>query len=196
MQLNDEQMRKTLNHMAILGQYGRVMLSAQLLESQLMMLAMVASVKDPHASPRRVDTKRVVSRVFKKAIHLNFKATAKEARNLVAHLLSEEQLQELDRAISWRNRLAHNYLREKITGSADGQFAPGTLDELVKLTKAFDSLGKELAKQHERITESWPSDFQPPPEMAEFLEGAMMRLLQGKPPAERQTREATTESSP
>jgi hypothetical protein len=84
-------------------------------------------------------------------------------------------------------------LRENRDGS---QFAPGTLNELVQLTKAFDSLGKKLVKQYEQITESWPSDFQPPPEMAEFFEGAMMRLLQGKPPEERQRREATAAPSP
>jgi hypothetical protein len=121
MQPNGER-RRTLNHMAVLAQYGRAMLSAQLLESQLRQLAMVASVKDPHAPPRRVNAKRVVYKVFKRAIHLNFKASAKEARDLAKHLLSEEQLQEVDKAISWRNRLAHNYLRQKLTGSADGQW--------------------------------------------------------------------------
>lgn len=174
-----------MQQMAVFSQYGRVMLSVQLLETQLMMLAMVGSVKDPHGPPKRVKSRRVVSRVFKRAIHLNFKASAYEARNLAAHLLSEEQLAEVDKAIRWRNRLAHNYLREKLTGSVDGQFAPGTLNELVRLTRAFDVLGKQLAEEHKRITDSWPSDFQPPPEVAEFLEDAMMRLLQGKGPPEK-----------
>lgn len=141
-----------------------------------------ASAKDPFAPPRRVNVKRTIKKVLKRAIHLSFKATAADARNSAARILPADLMEDVDRAIKWRNRLAHRYLREKIIGSGNGEFASGTYDELVKLTHSFDSLGKRLAKENERIGSSWPTDTPPPPQVAAFLESSMMTILKGEPP--------------
>lgn len=168
--------------MAVLSQYGRLMLSIQLFEAQLIGAAMLGSVKDPFAPPRRVNVKRAIRKTLKRAIHLSFKATAAEARDGAAQVLPADLMEEVDRAIKWRNRLAHRYLREKIIGSESGEFAPGTYDELVKLTQSFDNLGKLLAQENERIGSSWPKDAPPPPQVAEVLESAMTTILKGEPP--------------
>jgi hypothetical protein len=181
----EPEQRVLLQQMAVLSQYGRVMLSIQLFEVQLIGVAMLASAKDPFAPPRKINVKRAIKKSLKRAIHLSFKATAAEARDSAAEILPPDLMEEVDRAIKWRNRLAHRYLREKIIGSGDGGFAPGTYDELVKLTHSFDNLGKLLAKENERIGSSWPTDAPPPPQVAEVLERAMMRILKGEPPPRR-----------
>jgi hypothetical protein len=174
-----------LGQMAVLSQYGRVMLSIQLFETQLIGAAMLASVGNPHGPPKKVQLKRAFKKILKRAIHLNFKATAAEARASAAKVLPPELMKEVDEAIKWRNRLAHRYLREKLIGSERGEFVPGTYDELLKLTHSFDRLGKRLAKENERIGSAWPDDTPPPPEVAHVLESAMMTLLKGESPPAR-----------
>jgi hypothetical protein len=178
-----------LQQMAVFSQYGRLMLAIQLFEVQLIGAAMLASAKDPLASPQRVNVKRGIKKVVKRAIHLNFKATATEARNSAAKVLPADLMEDVDRAIKWRNRLAHRYLREKIADTQNGEFAPGTYGELVKLTDSFDRLGKRLARENERIGSSWPEDTSAPPEIATVLENAMRAILKGGPPPQ-QSREA------
>jgi hypothetical protein len=168
--------------MAVLSQYGRVMLAVQLFETQLIGTAMLASVKDPHAPVRRTNLHRVVSKFVKRAIHLSFKATASEARDSAMRILPADLMTEIDEAIKWRNRLAHRYLREKIIGSEDGEFAPGTYDELIQLTTSFDRLGKRLARQNEEIQSTWPGDSPPPAQVADVLDKVAMNLLRGEGP--------------
>jgi hypothetical protein len=174
--------RVLLQQMAVFSQYGRVMLAVQLFEAELSGAAMLGSVKDPFAPVRRANVQRTIKRFLKRVIHLSFRATAAEARDSAAKVLSVDLMEEVDRAIKWRNRLAHRYLREKAAGSVNGEFAPGTYDELVKLAHSFDNLGKRLAEETERIRSSWPNDNPPPPQVAEALEEIAMRIAKGEPP--------------
>lgn len=179
--LGDEQ-RLILGQTAVLAQFGRAMLSIQLFETQLSGAAMLGSVKDPFAPPHRRNVQKLVKKALKRAIHLNFKATSAEARESAAKVLPPDLMREVNQAIEWRNRLVHRYLREKIIGSEKGEFAAGTYDELVKLTRAFDKLGKRLAKENQRIGSSWPDDTPPPPHIAKLLEDTALTLLRGSPP--------------
>jgi hypothetical protein len=147
---------------------------------------MLGSVKDPFAPPRKRNVKKLVKKVLKRAIHLNFKATSAEAKESAARVLPPDLMSEVNEAILWRNRLVHRYLREKIIGSEKGEFAAGTYDELVKLTHAFDRLGKRIGEENLRIGSSWPEDTPPPPHIVEFLEDtALMIFRGGQPPRTR-----------
>jgi hypothetical protein len=146
---------------------------------------MLGSVKDPFAPPRRRNVKKLVKKTLKRAIHLNFKAASAEARESAAKVLPPDLMKEVNEAIEWRNRLVHRYLKEKFIGSEKGEFAAGTYDELVKLTSAFDSLGKRLAEENERIGSSWPDDTPPPPHIAKFLEDTALNILRGAPPPQK-----------
>jgi hypothetical protein len=172
-----EKQRLLVGQTAVLAQYGRAMLSVQLFETQVSCAAMLGSVKDPFSPPRRMNAQKLVKKVLKRAIHLNLKATSAEAKESAAKVLPPHLMKEVNEAIEWRNRLVHRYLREKIIGSENGEFAAGTYDELIKLTRAFDRVGKRLAEENERIGSSWPDDTPPPPHISKFLEDTAVTIL-------------------
>jgi hypothetical protein len=88
--------------------------------------------------------------------------TAQSVREAVAPHLEATTAQNLDALIDERNRLAHRFLRE--TSASDGDFQPGTHDELIALGSRFDDSRASVMRTIQSfefydgpIPEHWPA---------------------------------------
>jgi hypothetical protein len=184
--LSHEARRRQLNGMAVFAQYGRTMLAVQMFELFLATLALCARVKDPH---RRVRNPwRQARTVFKRTFHTYRVASASEMSQHLEGKIDPAAMEPIDKAIKWRNQLAHRYLREHMIDSSTAMFKPGTLAELERLATGFDQLAHRLREEHERLTADWPKDATPP-EVRKALEVMGRSIILGEPlpPPDRDT---------
>ena len=134
--------RRDLDMLAVLAQYGRTMLAVQQFEVSLALLAHLTS--DDLGKMRKV-TKRSMLVVIRRQIHLFQRASASELRNELKGRIEADLIDKISRAIKYRDVLAHRYLRERVRSDDERLFKNGTHDELIRLAVMFSELDQELA---------------------------------------------------
>jgi hypothetical protein len=155
MHMTNIRLAPTAGSGTVLEQYGRAMLSLQLLERMLALcvLALEAEPECPVSNSRRWAIKLV-----RKMVHAARKASAREMRKrLDGHGINHRLLAEIDIAIKWRDALAHRYLSDAFDSEKQA-FRTGADAELAQLITAFDSLTKRLRSETEQLLQLSPRD--------------------------------------
>lgn len=124
---------------AVLEAYGAAMLAIQLFEHHLAHLWLW---HNQGAQSRA--TARNMEKMLRRAVHVSHSASASELRRGLEGHLDDEFLDEVGRAISWRNYLAHRVLRERLRSQPMPHFVAGTLEELGELREWFFQLAARL----------------------------------------------------
>lgn len=89
-------------------------------------------------------TERNMRRMLRRAIHASHKASASELRRGLEDALEPELLEEIARAISWRNYLAHQFLRERLRSQPMSHFVAGSTEVLTDMQDWFTDLTLRL----------------------------------------------------
>ena len=143
----------------VLFVYGETMLAVQNFERALATLVIILGrsrrtreLKTPEAVARALE------RELNRSIHGYQRASAAELRNKLPHDFDPELLPEIERMITWRDRLAHNYLLEKLVlAGGPTFFQPGTAAELMEVGIGFQVLVQTLSDRVNAAVAELPS---------------------------------------
>ena len=164
------------------------MLAVQLFEFSLSTFGLVLTINQRRQSR---GLSRDLGRIIKRGLHAYRRASASEtARDLEAFIVEgrvdPDLHREIGRAIKWRDRLAHRYLREALVADHEGRPAlrEGSTAELAQLARSFDRLGQRVQREVEGVVAQLPAP-DAPPEVVDALSqlGAKMALDRDLPPA-------------
>lgn len=133
---------------AVLGQYGAAMACVQSWEAQLAALVGAVGLKPQTGPP--VPLEPTLNKIFRRAWHLLHRASASELRNSLrdqpgSESINEELLEEIGQLITWRDFLAHRYLRTRLYGTGEAQPSNEMVLELFRLGQAFSASSDHIS---------------------------------------------------
>jgi hypothetical protein len=165
----------------VMAQYGAAMLQVQAFEAQLASLVLTVRAKE---RPPSKNAKRALEKSLRKITHLLEHATATEMRNELEGRVDEAILDEIDFLIPWRNRLAHRYLRQRLTGPGEKTIkaTPDMPFELFEISNAFTAAGRRVEQEQRAIMATLASPGEVPPGLVDTITLVISELVVGKPP--------------
>jgi hypothetical protein len=133
----------------VLSEYGRVMQGVQAFEQTLAVLILTLEIRP--GQTRTYDTpaafQRHLRRLLKRYTHIFQRASASELRRELPDDFDEGLAADIERAVKWRDVLAHRFLLERVApdgNGAEGMFRRGTLAKLGGLAKDYHTLNARL----------------------------------------------------
>jgi hypothetical protein len=166
---------------ATVGFYGGAMMQVQMFELVLAGLVLAVELTPPSEPPPDPEA------FLKKAWDLVHKASADRMRRRLKGNVPDDLLREIVALVSWRNFLAHRYLRTRLT-APDGASMRATgpdAAELMKLTWAFRDGTQRVTKATGVVFEAARSAggiTSPPGAALASIDDLLLRMIRAQPP--------------
>ena len=123
----------------VMGFYGATMQQVQSFELVLASLVVAVGLMPPSNPP--ADADEFLNEMWK----LVHKASAGRMRERLAGKIPEDLMTEIEALVSWRNFLAHRYLRTRLAAATGELSLRASPEDLVELIEAAASVRRRLA---------------------------------------------------
>ncbi len=167
----------------VMGLYGTTMQQVQSFELVLAGLVVAIGLTPPSTPP--ADPEAFLNEMWK----LVHKASAGRMRERLADKIPEGLMTEIEALVSWRNFLAHRYLRTRLvaaTGELSLGASPDDPVELMRLQRAFTDGSRRLhagtAAVLEKAAATGEMASVPPRALHASIEGSLTRMVLAQPP--------------
>jgi hypothetical protein len=169
--------RREVDQAGVLMQYGRTMLAVQIFEIQLAMVWLVLT----HKERKGASFDDAMRKALRRLVHAVQIATPSGLRNELDGKIEADLLEEISKAVKWRDVLAHRYLRERLRNEPERSFKAGTLDQLESLTHSFEGTSHRL---HELFTTAFAemraqAGGRPPDAFIEAMDEIARKVMHG-----------------
>ena len=169
--------------MIVLGAYGTTMQQVQAFELVLACLVAVVSLATPAGPP--ADAEGFLDDMWR-LVHA---ASAGQMRNRLKGRISEGLLDEIEVLVSWRNFLAHRYLRTRLIAPTSAPALTASVDDVVeleKLARAFTDGSQHVRAGTATFLETAATAGHltavPPAALYASIEAAVRRMVLAQPP--------------